>query len=340
MSHLPIPDLIAVSDAPPVPGLVFRCFRGASDYPEMVRVANDRAAANGDDWNLTIDELDQEHATLAHFDPLADLLLAEVGGALVGFWRGHWWEEQEGRLIYGIHLFLHPDWRGRGISHAALHWIEARLRHIAAGHDAARPKFLQGFATQGNRHQAALLEANDYQPVRHFHLMVRPTLDDIPNFPLPAGLELRPAQTEHYRAIWDADIEAFRDHWGVAQPTEKDYRDWLADKRLFQPELWQVAWDTATNAVAGQVRTYIDHAENEHFGRRRGYTEFISVRRPWRRRGLARVLIVRSLRAQRDAGMTTSALHVDSDSLTGATRVYEDCGFRIVQTSTLYRKPL
>jgi ribosomal protein S18 acetylase RimI-like enzyme len=88
------------------------------------------------------------------------------------------------------------------------------------------------------------------------------------------------------------------------------------------------------------VKTFINVSENEKYQRRRGYTEGISVRRPWRRRGLARALIVRSLRDQRDRGMTESALGVDSENISGATRVYEDCGFRPVRRYGIYRKPL
>ena len=57
------------------------------------------------------------------------------------------------------------------------------------------------------------------------------------------------------------------------------------------PELWQVAWDVAKDEIAGQIQTYIDARENEKFARHRGYTEGISVRRPYRRRGLALSLI-------------------------------------------------
>lgn len=96
----------------------------------------------------------------------------------------------------------------------------------------------------------------------------------------------------------------------------------------------------ATDQVAGQVGTYIDYAENEEFHRQRGWTEGISVGRPWRRRGLARALIVRSLRAQKAEGMTESALGVDSENISGATRVYEACGFRVVKRNAAYRKPL
>jgi len=170
--------------------------------------------------------------------------------------------------------------------------------------------------------------------------VVRPTLNHILDVPLPAGLEIRPARPEHYRAIWEASNEAFRDHWGFVQPTEEDYQAWLNDKTIFQPDLWQIAWDIQTQQVAGQVRTFIDQAQNNKYGRQRGFTEFISVRRPWRRRGLARALIARSLKTQQQQGMTESALEVDSESLSGATRVYEDCGFRVVKRRSIYRKPV
>jgi hypothetical protein len=51
-------------------------------------------------------------------------------------------------------------------------------------------------------------------------------------------------------------------------------------------------------------------------------------------------LIGLSLRAQKAAGMTESTLVADADSLSGVTRLYESCGFQIVQRNTLYRKPV
>jgi len=84
----------------------------------------------------------------------------------------------------------------------------------------------------------------------------------------------------------------------------------------------------------------IDHEQNRLYQRQRGYTEYIGVRRPWRRRGLARALIVRSLWLQKAAGMTESALLVDSENQSGANRVYEDCGFQVAKTIRAYSKPI
>lgn len=164
-------------------------------------------------------------------------------------------------------------------------------------------------------------------------------MDDIPLFPLPDGLEIRPVTAEHYRLIWEAENEALRDHWGYLRRTEEDYLAWLNGKAVFQPHLWQVAWDISSGQVAGQVRPFILDDENEKYCRKRGYTEFISVRRRWRKRGLARALIARSLNAQKELGMTESALGVDSENLSGAVQLYESCSFRVEKRNTIFRKP-
>jgi len=68
--------------------------------------------------------------------------------------------------------------------------------------------------------------------------------------------------------------------------------------------------------------------------------EDISVRRPWRRRGLARALIAASIAVLREQGMTEGALGVDTENPSGALRLYESCGFLAVKREAAYRKPL
>ena len=96
---------------------------------------------------------------------------------------------------------------------------------------------------------------------------------------------------------------------------------------------------TATRSPASVVTT-VPVEENERFGRDRVYVARVSVRRPWRRRGLARALLAGSLVAAREAGFTSASLGVDTDSPTGATALYESLGFVPEKTFTTYRKPL
>jgi mycothiol synthase len=333
-------DEIELKDAPSIPGLSFRRFRGSSDYPKMAAAIAASAEADRVERATTAEDIATSYAHLTNSDPYQDMIFPEVNGEVIGYSRGWWAEEDNGPFIYGFVGFLVPDWRRKGIGCAILQWMENRLRTIAHSHPNGREKFFQVFVTQFEAGFAAMLEKNGYQPARYFWDMTRPNLDDIPDFPLPDGLEVRPVLPKHYRLLWEASNEALRDHWGFSQPHEEEYQEWLESKTIFQPHLWQIAWDTATNQVVGQVRTFIDHPENEKYARKRGYTEFITVHRQWRRRGVARALIARSLIAQREQGMTESALGVDSENPTGATRVYEACGFRPVKRSTIYRKLL
>jgi ribosomal protein S18 acetylase RimI-like enzyme len=217
-------------------------------------------------------------------------------------------------------------------------WMEARLREVAASLPPGSGDFLQANASQFQAGAAAMLERAAYQPARHFYEMVHPSLEDILEFPLPDGAEIRPVRPQDYPALWRSVDEGSQDEWGYKAPGGDDYQEWLRSPH-FQPHLWQVAWDRASNQVVGHVLTFIDDDENKQSNRKRGYTEGIGVDRAWRRRGLARALISRSLQAQKAAGMSESALAADSDSASGVTRLYESCGFQIVKRDTIYRKP-
>lgn len=334
-------ELIQIDDAPVIPGLRFRCFQGTSDFPKMAAVIAASSDVDRTDRATSAEDIAIFYANLVNSDPTQDMIFAEIHGEVIGYSRCWWYSEiDNGPYIYRFTGSVVPNWRRKGIGRTMLQWIENRLRSMAVNHPTDRAKFFQATVTQYEVSFAAMLEKEDYRPVRYFYEMLRPTLDNIPNFPLPEGLEIRPVLPEHYRAIWDTANEAFQDNWGSSQPTEEDYQGWLNDKTLFQPHLWQIAWDTTTDQIVGQVRTFIDSTQNEKYRRKRGFTEFISVRRPWRRRGLARALIARSLHAQKEQGMTESALGVDSENLSGATRVYEDCGFHVIKQGTIYRKSL
>jgi ribosomal protein S18 acetylase RimI-like enzyme len=185
------------------------------------------------------------------------------------------------------------------------------------------------------RNQRLLLR-HGYQPVRHSFEMVRPNMDAVPDCPLPPGIELRPIEPAQLRAMWDAMQEAFRDHWNCI-PREQGFEAW-ADDPGWRKELSAVAWEG--DQCVGMVLGLVSEGENQKLGRRRMWTESISVRRQWRRRGVARALIAHSLRLGRDAGFVEAALGVDAENLSGALRLYTEMGYRTTKQGTTFRKPL
>lgn len=318
-------------------GLRLRGFAGAHDYLAMADVANAAFAADNVSWICTPESIRRDYEGFPDFDPLDDMVMAELDGQLVGYVRTSHWTDESGCLIQAQVGFVHPAFRRRGIGSKLLHWVETRQRDFAR--DRGGVSVHHVFVTEGEVGRAAMLSLAGYVPARYFMLMERPTLDDIPDAPLPDGFELRPVATADLRPIFEAHVEALQGQWGVAPPAPGDFHRWTA-LPTFQPHLWQVAWHIQSGRVAGQVKPFINEEQNMTQNRRRGATEFISVGAPWRRRGLARALIARALRAQRDAGMNESVLGVDADNAHDAPRLYESCGFRVVQRNMVLRKPV
>ena len=331
-------ERVELPDAPAIPGLTFRHFRGEADYPAMLAVNSGSKIADGLEHDLqTLDTLRGVYNNSTNHDLYQDQLLAEVAGQLVAYNRVFWDTELDGTRVCFHVGFVLPEWRGRGIGRSLIHWAEARARQVyaAAGGDA--PTVATAEAQDKMVGLARLLEAEGYAPVRSFFRRETPDLDNIPDIPLPDDLAIRPARPEHYHAVWAAHIEAVRDHWGATETAEGDFDLWL-NHPMNQPDLWVVAWDG--DQVAGSILNFINHEANGRTGQRLGYTESISVRRPWRRRGLARAMLARSMALHKALGMTQTALGVDTENPSGALRLYEAMGYVVTARETVYRKPL
>jgi mycothiol synthase len=328
--------MIVIKYPPPIPGLHFRHFQGASDYAQIAGVISASEAADNLDRKVSADDIAHAYQHLDNCDPYKDIIVAEIGGKIVGYARGWWESDSDPGRIYHHNGFLVPEWRRKGIGKTMLYWMESHLSELAYSHDT----FIQTFQVNVTQYQegtAIMLQRAGYQPIRYFYEMVRPTLDDIVEFSLPDGLEIRPVKPEHYQALWMSVDDTSKNEWGYVEPAENDYQEWLTSPH-FQPHLWQVAWDIVNNQIVGHVLTFIDDEENNQLNRKRGYTEGVGVDRNWRRRGVAKALISRSLHSQKAAGMTESALVADSDSTSNVIKLYESCGFQVVKRDSIYRK--
>lgn len=317
----------------------FRRFRGASDYAAMAEIGRLCNLTDRVPYLETVEEIANSFAHLVNCDPEHDVVMAEGDGELVGYQRTSWRLDSDGAYMHTLSGYVTPAWRRQGLGRALLERGEQRLRQVAAPHPADARRFFQSFTSANRLGKVALLEQAGYTVVRNFYEMERPTLDDLPEVALPAGLELRPVQPAHMRAIWDANEEAFRDHWGHVPLTEDDYQGFLTMPNS-DPRLWRVAWDTATNQVAGVAINVIEAEANAAFNRQAGLVDDLSVRRPWRQRGLGRALLVASLHAFKARGQTSARLGVDTENPTGALGLYESVGFVPREHSQAYRKQM
>jgi mycothiol synthase len=214
-------------------------------------------------------------------------------------------------------------------------WAVMRALEVATGEHHARQELDAG-AADGTHRQRIIAAASGFEPYAWSAVMVRPTLADVPDLALPAGVAVRAVEPHELRPIWEADVEAFRDHnHQLAHVGEDEWEQFLEEAKL-GTDLWQVAWDD--HGVVGQVRTRVVPGESEWRGRRRAWTENISTRRDRRGQGVASALIAASLRQLATLGFDEAALGVDLDNPTGALAVYERLGYQVVQRHTSYRR--
>jgi mycothiol synthase len=220
-----------------------------------------------------------------------------------------------------------PRRRGRGIGRELFEW---QLRRAADIHAAAAPErdwaiHVGGSDADTDAHR--LYRRFGLAPVRYWFDMVAPTTA-VPDVPVPDGLDVVRYRPGRDRDLYAAHIEAFADHWGFQAREEEFWRTLTVESGDFLPDLSRVALDG--KEIAGYVLTYSSPEPG------RGYVGQVGVRRTWRRRGLAAVMLTDVLRAAGAAGLGSLALGVDADSPTGAVGVYERVGFAVESRGVTY----
>ena len=325
-----------------VGGVVLRSFRSPdADYAGMAAANQRTRDAAGVNEVITAESFARDYAYLVNSDLSQDLLVAERDGSIVGYCRVEWRDLENGSRTFAAIALLDPTANDGPTYRAMLEWAETRLADKARAIpvEARRPSAMRVYTFGTEAALMGVLEETGWQRTGHGYEMVRPTLDDVPEVPMPEGLVVRPIGLDEAsrRRVWDALVEAFADERDEQAPTEEDLQHWLSDPNE-DPALWIIAYDG--DEIAGGVNGKIDPAENAHHGRERGSVDGVWTRRPWRRRGLARALIARCLVRLRDHGMTSAALGVDGLNPNQAMTLYTSLGFEIDTTAYDWKKPL
>ena len=253
--------------------------------------------------------------------PETDIRVAVVGDSF----RGYVDVDPDPEPIYWADLRVPPS-EGDEVRTALFEWVEGRARE-------RRAELLRFHTASIDEPTRRMLEAHGYGLIRHFYRMRIDFDGDLAEPQWPPSMTVRPSTREDAQLAYDVQQETFEDSWEPSRLSFEAWKHVMLSEAWFDPKLWfLVEQDNEVVAVAFC---------REHEGEQGlGWVSVLGVRKRWRRQGLGRALLLHSFHEFRRRGFHAAALGVDADSLTGANRLYESAGMRVVRRSDVYEKAL
>ncbi|MHB8133111.1 MAG: GNAT family N-acetyltransferase [Anaerolineaceae bacterium] len=281
------------------------------------------------------DELENDWR-LEGFDLEKDSLLILQESTLVGY--ADIWRVVPPFVRFDTMIQVHPDFRGMGFGWLLNVWAESRAQELMQKAQEGLRVFLSSYVNA--RDQEAVKLLNEFgSKIERYSLIMERDLNGIIEGPsLPDGFSIRMARQDEYPDVYKLQRECFRDHWGFIEvPLEKGYQLFQANyinDPFFQPELWFVIehdGDLVGLIIGTSVTSY---------GEDYGWIGSLGVLREYRKLGLGKALLLQAFNVLQLLGSTKVGLSVDAQSLTGATKLYQNVGMTIVEKFIRFEKTL
>jgi mycothiol synthase len=256
-------------------------------------------------------------------------VITDNDGTIVGYFLIEFEPPHTAVSVIGAVALSHHN---RGIGSAIIQEVERRGRELAAGHENV---ILRMGALAGEPRVAALLTAHGFREVRVFWSMSL-RFDGPPPPPTEvAGIDVRTLVRGQELEVYRCAAEAFEDHWGDGFSSQESWLHRHVDASdSFDPELWFLAW--RGDRLVGLLLANADAEEDPELG----YVGLLGVRREARGRGIGEALLRRSFVRFYELGKLGAQLVVDSESSTGADRLYERVGMTAQPRFSNWDRPL
>ena len=247
---------------------------------------------------------------------------------------GWLWKALPGRSEFVAEHYVHPAFRDGATDDALIDAIEGRVAELRGEMPCMSGLVLSSEDSDARRR--ASLRRRGYEHVRDFYSMRIDLAPGRAPARWPAGIAVRPIRAGiDDRAAHAASEDAFAEHYLFGSMPFDEWRVLTLDHDDCDPSLWLLAWDG--DDVVGQVWAVARH---EGGPAATAFVEDLSVRKPWRGRGLGRALLDEIFRLLGDRGCASVRLFVDVQNATGALRVYERAGMRQERHILGFERPL
>ena len=297
------------------------------DLPAVTQLLNRANASVGIPIVMDPAELGEEwESSLTTMD--RDCRVLELDGLIVGaVWTIFLPSDVVTQRCY-VEGAVDPDRLGRGFGRRLLEWgIDHAGELFATLTHRSQPWSIRVQHHVDDVVRRRLAERYGFSPIRYFEDLER-SLDDLPPPVHVPGIDIvawpgdDPTRDEEIRRVKNL---SFADHWG-SSPTPPE--GWAELTRGFgsRLDLSRLAVDVETNRIVAFLLAK-RFASDDTDTRRSASIDKLGTLPSHRGRGIASALIIDAFHRFRDEGLTHALIDVDSDSPTGAHRLYRNLGF-------------
>ncbi|PKO13946.1 MAG: hypothetical protein CVU39_16325 [Chloroflexi bacterium HGW-Chloroflexi-10] len=233
---------------------------------------------------------------------------------------------------------VHPEYRGLGLGWVLNHWVEQRARFYMQQAQADTQVVISSFINRRDSLTLALLRDLGAEATRYSWVMERDLDHSLPQPCWPEGVRVFNPQPQDARKVYQLQRDAFKDHWGyVETPFEEGFQHFTTaylNEPFYNPDLWFVA--EAEDEWVGMLIS----TAGSSYGKEYAWVGSVGVRRYWRKQGVGKALLLQAMNAVKACGSSRIGLSVDSQSLTGATHLYEGVGMYVAEEYVRMEKEL
>lgn len=282
--------------------------------------------------SLSVEEI-QKLERSPTFDA-SGMFIAELDGKPVGIVNAYvdkFREEKKGFLWW---LGILPEYRRRGVGKAlakkAVEILKERGMEIAeTALDSTREICIHLFKDLGFK----LIRSSSFMKM---------SLDEIPfNIGENREVDMRKLDITSEKDIImlnNLENECFKEHFNYRPSKLEETRHWLLENPWLQ---WQTCFFAQLEGKpVGYISIGIDDKYNREKKTLSGWINDIGVLKPFRRRGIGTVLMLKALHELKNKGLENALLYVDDENPAKAIKLYEKIGFKTIKKTQIYQKKL
>jgi GNAT superfamily N-acetyltransferase len=311
--------------------MTIRPFVPGQDDSAWVGINNRALAAAPDFVALTVEEL--QRGRQIPWYKYSHRFVAELDGIVVGTVSAFLKDDERMRVGYVGGPNVVPEARRQRVGTALMERaIEALRERGATG--------AEGGAGDWNVAAHAFLRKYGFEPA-HTHSRMERDLAPVSGIGENRDVILQPfGLSDGEVATWHRLIQAaFAEYHNFERSTLDEWTQ-FARHQGDDGGVFERYFAVADGEPVGFLTIEIDRRENEQLGKKRGWVNDIGVLKEHRGRGIATRLLIHTIDRLRALGMDTAVLSVDDQNVTGARRVYERAGFRLVRRYTSFERLL